>query len=529
MKRKNIGAKKSKGVNLNSSKFDETIYGVGFDVIEGEVIGKNSILVNGRTIQCWENPMQASIAPQPLNLEPYMGKVVTVSGTLYRDLWSASFVEVKSVEGYERVTGKVIGNNIIQGPHGPVKCYRHGIRESWSAHLDLSKYVGQEVTVMGDLHGDSLYKAQLITIPEIKPGRVPKKEAKSLNDLLLIRADNRSKIEAVNGNLGTALGIKWTNNNSTGHSCIIVFVPQKTAPWLVPEEEKVPEILESNDGTWCLTDVVTGGKKASLDDIDPLPELSEKNKDVVKELKSGRIGLIGGIQIAFYGDGIEDRDHSFVGTAGIAVKHKNKKSAGFLTNQHVAEERGRQIFHPWHKLYPIGQTHSVKKFAKDEKWYDGVIDEKDSYVRCDCGFVEIDEQYRVRIKPGLYEIGDTGPLLQINSDKMDTIGRKVISVGRTRGVQRGTIVAYAYEFRDDYISIYTDLLIIGEEGNAFSWKGDSGKVIVTDDEAHRPVGLLWGGWQERLRKGQEQEMWSYAIDLSKVLNRLNLELLTRDV
>ncbi len=37
--------------------------------------------------------------------------------------------------------------------------------------------------------------------------------------------------------------------------------------------------------------------------------------------------------------------------------------------------------------------------------------------------------------------------------------------------------------------------------------------------------LLWGGWQERLRHGSEQENWSYAIDLGKVLDHLNLELL----
>jgi hypothetical protein len=37
--------------------------------------------------------------------------------------------------------------------------------------------------------------------------------------------------------------------------------------------------------------------------------------------------------------------------------------------------------------------------------------------------------------------------------------------------------------------------------------------------------LLWGGWQERLRNGREQENWTYAIDLGKVLDRLNLELL----
>ena len=39
-----------------------------------------------------------------------------------------------------------------------------------------------------------------------------------------------------------------------------------------------------------------------------------------------------------------------------------------------------------------------------------------------------------------------------------------------------------------------------------------------------PFSLLWGGWQERLRHGREQENWTYAIDLGKVLDRLNLEL-----
>jgi hypothetical protein len=48
---------------------------------------------------------------------------------------------------------------------------------------------------------------------------------------------------------------------------------------------------------------------------------------------------------------------------------------------------------------------------------------------------------------------------------------------------------------------------------------------VSDDEAHRPIALLWGGWQERLRKGREQENWTYAIDLGKVLKLMDLELL----
>jgi len=88
-------------------------------------------------------------------------------------------------------------------------------------------------------------------------------------------------------------------------------------------------------------------------------------------------------------------------------------------------------------------------------------------------------------------------------------------------------VAYAYEWRDEEKwSVYTDLLIIGEEpGGAFSARGDSGKLIVTASGL-RPVALLWGGWQERLRKGYEQENWTYAIDVAKVLKYLDARILT---
>ena len=66
-------------------------------------------------------------------------------------------------------------------------------------------------------------------------GEEPTHEARSLNDLLRIRAANRPSIEAVNGSLGTALGFKWSDGKRTDHPCVIIFVPQKTDPWLVPE------------------------------------------------------------------------------------------------------------------------------------------------------------------------------------------------------------------------------------------------------------------------------------------------------
>ena len=497
----------------------------GYVTLEGTVVASNAIRCMGRIVHCWVNDMAAAVAPQPLDLSGHAGQVVRVSGNLHGDLWNASFEKVVIEDGYREIGGEVIGFNSIQGTEGTIHCYRHGMIEAVYLPLNLMEYMGRSVTVAGELHGSDLYKAHLVAVQEPTIGGDPAKEAASLNDLLRIRAANRERIEAVNGNLGTALGFKWTGGERTDHPTIIIFVPQKMAPGLVPEGERAPQWLEDAHGNWCLTDVVTGGKAESLEDFEPLSELSQENRRIVQELRSGRIGLIGGMQLAFYGDGVRDITHSFVGTAGIAVRHRGNGQTGFLTNQHVADAPGREIFHPWHEHFSIGYTHSTLTAATDQTWYEGTIDEAFSYVRCDCGFVSVTESLAGQVRPGLHVIGETGPLLRTDAGTMDVIGRKVISIGRTRGVQRGTVVAYAYEYQDDFFSRYTDFLIIGEDGKAFSSKGDSGKIIVTDDDEHRPLALLWGGWQERLRHGREQEKWTYAIDLDKVLDRLDLELL----
>jgi hypothetical protein len=496
----------------------------GKDIIQGTVLRSNVIQYSGRQLQCWKNSMSAAVVPEPLDLSEHEGQVVELIGRLHGDLWDAEFVKVVLEDGYQVITGKVTGINVIKGSGGPIYCYRHGMVESWYMILSLVEYFGKTIQVSGDLHDNKLYNASVVSGPEKTIDNDPDKEARSLNDLLKIREANRDKIEAVNGNLGTALGYKWTNSVRTDHPCVIIFVPQKALPWLVPDDQKAPEILETPEGLWCLTDVVTGGSAASLDEIE-VPPISPENQMVVNDLKSGRVGLIGGIQLAFFEDGIQNQFHSGIGTAGIAVKHTHTHEIGFLTNQHVADAPGRQIYHPWHHYFHIGTTMHTRTYEPDQDWYNGVVDETRSYVRCDCGFVAVANHLKDYVQPGLHAIGTTGDLLRISPDTMDIIGQKVISVGRTRGVQRGTIVAFAYEFNDEYYSIYTDLLIIGEDGNAFSWKGDSGKIIVTDDAEHRPVALLWGGWQERLRKGREQEIWSYAIDLGKVLDLMNLDLL----
>ena len=494
--------------------------------IQGEVTGYNEIAYEKDTIRCWTTAMQAAISPQPLNLSAYLGSEVRVSGIHHGDLWVAWFEGVVSEDKETEIMGRVVGPHIIHSEGNDIACYRHGMVEALFLPLNLFAYLGKTLTVAGILRDGSLYRSRIVSVPVTDTGRETDKEAQSLNDLLRIRAANRDKIEAVNGNLGTALGFKWTNGQQTAHPCVIIFVPQKLHPALVPPAERAPEVLEGEDGTWCLTDVVTGGKKEGLDDIDPLPPLSFENQEIIDELKAGGVGLIGGIQLAFFAGGIPNANTAFVGTAGIAVRHRHTGKAGFLTNQHVGDAPGRTIYHPRHFNVPIGFTKSTREFVTDAHWYNDVIDEEFSSVRSDCAFVQVAEALQQFVRPGLHVIDNTGRVLPIDPGTMDIIGQPVISIGRTRGVQRGTIVAYAYEYQDDFFSRYTDLLIIGEDNKAFSWKGDSGKVIVTDDAKRQPVALLWGGWQERLRKSREQEMWSYAIDLGKVLDLLELDLLT---
>ena len=158
--------------------------------------------------------------------------------------------------------------------------------------------------------------------------------------------------------------------------------------------------------------------------------------------------------------------------------------------------------------------------------YAGVIDEKNAEVRVDCGFIALDSAAETALKPGLHKLGRLGEVMPIDLNTMDVIGTKVISIGITRGIQAGEVAAFSYEHKDEAdLSRYTDLLIIGDEpGGAFAHHGDSGKIVVTRDGL-RPLGLLWGGWEERLRKGHDQEIWAYATDMTKVLDYLEVSIL----
>ncbi len=345
------------------------------------------------------------------------------------------------------------------------------------------------------------------------------RQASSIADLLRIRAANAALIERVNGHLGTALGFKTVKSKLTRDPAVIIFVPRKVSSSLLPKSQIVPEILKTRGGVWCPTDVVVGAK--ALDEPPSAP-LTPRNEKIVAELQSGNVGILGGIQLAGY-----DTDgRGYLGTAACVVKRRVDGKVGLLTNQHVGGPAGRPIYHPDPGRFGIGYTRASFEYDPDEYYFNKLINEEEAYYRVDCSFIELSDQAAKLAKPGLHDLGAIGSPLPLDLSTMGPLGRRVVSIGRTRGIEHGTIVAFGYEWFDEEQSIYTDYLVIGDAGQVFSDHGDSGKLIVTDDAKQNAVALLWGGWYERLRRGHGQENWTYAIDVNKVLNKLEVDIAT---
>ncbi len=246
-----------------------------------------------------------------------------------------------------------------------------------------------------------------------------------------------------------------------------------------------------------------------------------ENQAVVAELRKGRIGLIGGVQLG----GFDSILGPYIGTAGCATRDRQGR-VGLLTSRQVAGSPGRLIYHPRPGQRSIGFCDRAIEHLFDHTHYGGIVDETNCFVRLDCAAVRLNASVAELARPGLHELGELGDVLPIDVDSMDVIGTEVTSIGRTCGIQKGKIAAYAYEFIDDEgFSICTDLLIVGaDSADQFSNVGDCGKLIVTQ-KGSRPLALSSGGSRARLRKGYEQVNWAYAADLAKILRYLNIEIL----
>lgn len=378
-------------------------------------------------------------------------------------------------------------------------------------------------------------------------------QATNLRELLILREKNNAYLQSINKNLGSALGLK----NGDGDPCVIVFVPRKVKKKWLSTSALIKDKLEMPGGLWCPLDVVEGSKQDLLfgnepafvdvgspypllrrtartysrDDIIGPPELSSPGRVELREQLRGWSEKISPGAQVYHGDG-------WFGTLGCFARD-SAGDVGLITNQHVAGNVGDNLFYPERGGVPLATVTKAFEYLADEVRFPGIVNQPEDQYRVDCAFAklhvdrvpdDVEPRFPILNQNDAIKHKKLGDPLPLDLDTMGPIGQRVISAGRTRSFQRGTIGAFAYSFDDSEWydrRKFTDYLIIGEEeqGEQFSDKGDSGKLIITDDGEHRPVALLWGGWKEKLRPGRMQEKWTYAIDINKVLELLDVSIL----
>nr|XP_043628014.1 protein NARROW LEAF 1-like [Erigeron canadensis] len=363
-------------------------------------------------------------------------------------------------------------------------------------------------------------------------GTLPKgHQATTLLELMTIRASHSKILRCCS--LGTAIGFRIRKGVLTDIPAILVFVSRKVhKQWLTPIQ-CLPTILEGPGSVWCDVDVVEFSYFGT-------PERTSKEQlytEIVDDLRGSGSCIGSGSQVA---------SQETYGTLGAIVRSQTgNRQVGFLTNRHVAvnlDYPNQKMFHPLPPtLGPgiyLGAVERATSFIPDDLWYGifaGVNPE--TFVRADGAFIPFSEDFDLdTVTTSVKDVGEIGDvkIIDLQSPINSIIGKKVMKVGRSSGLTKGTVLAYALEYNDEKgICFFTDFLVVGENQQTFDLEGDSGSLIVLkaeNEEKPRPIGIIWGGTANRgrlkLKVGQPPENWTSGVDLGRLLNLLELDLIT---
>ncbi|KAG2675456.1 hypothetical protein I3760_12G005300 [Carya illinoinensis] len=365
-------------------------------------------------------------------------------------------------------------------------------------------------------------------------GRLPEgQQATTLLELMTIRAFHSKILRCYS--LGTAIGFRIRQGALTDIPAILVFVSRKVhKQWLSPIQ-CLPTALEGPGGVWCDVDVV---EFSYFGAPEPAPK-EQLYTEIVDDLRGGDPCIGSGSQVA---------SQETYGTLGAIVRSQTgNRQVGFLTNRHVAVDLdypNQKMFHPLPPtLGPgvyLGAVERATSFITDELWY-GIFAgiNPETFVRADGAFIpfanDFDMSTVTTSVKGVGEIDDV-KIIDLQSPISSLIGKQVMKVGRSSGLTTGTVLAYALEYNDEKgICFLTDFLVVGENQQTFDLEGDSGSLIMLKGEngkKPRPIGIIWGGTANRgrlkLKVGQPPENWTSGVDLGRLLNLLELDLITSD-
>ncbi|KAG4908951.1 hypothetical protein JHK87_055067 [Glycine soja] len=363
-------------------------------------------------------------------------------------------------------------------------------------------------------------------------GRLPTgQQATTLLELMTIRAFHSKILRRFS--LGTAIGFRIRGGVLTDIPAILVFVARKVHRQWLNHIQCLPAALEGPGGVWCDVDVVEFSYYGA-------PAQTPKEQ-LYTELADGLRG-----SDSCVGSGSQVASQETYGTLGAIVRSRSgNREVGFLTNRHVAVDLdypNQKMFHPLPpSLGPgvyLGAVERATSFITDDLWY-GIFagTNPETFVRADGAFIPFAEDFNmnnvITTVKGVGEIGDVN-IIDLQSPINSLIGRQVVKVGRSSGLTTGTIMAYALEYNDEKgICFLTDFLVVGENQQTFDLEGDSGSLILLtgqNGEKPCPVGIIWGGTANRgrlkLKVGQPPENWTSGVDLGRLLDLLELDLIT---
>ncbi|KAG6392099.1 hypothetical protein SASPL_146308 [Salvia splendens] len=395
-----------------------------------------------------------------------------------------------------------------------------GSTPSEESSLDLEKY-GCNHSFRTSLSPSSLQPHatgdNIKTVLPESVGPLPEgQRANTLLELMTIRAFHSKILRCYS--LGTAVGFRIRRGVLTNIPAILVFVSRKVhKQWLTPLQ-CLPTALEGPGGIWCDVDVL------EFSYFGARQSLNLKNNYILRLLMIC-VGVIPVLVLALRytyslplditslgGCYSSVANQEAYGTLGAIVRSQTgSRQVGFLTNRHVAVDLdypNQKMFHPLPPtLGPgvyLGAVERATSFIRDDLWF-GIfagINPDDFDMSAVTTFVK-----------GNGEIGNVKTVdLQSSIDSL--VGKQVMKVGRSSGLTTGTVLAYALEYNDEKgICFLTDFLVVGENQQTFDLEGDSGEVSS---------GRL------KLKVGQPPENWTSGVDLGRLLNFLELDLITAD-
>eukprot|EP00250_Pteridium_aquilinum_P000033 c10048_g2_i1 orf=3-1016(+) len=186
----------------------------------------------------------------------------------------------------------------------------------------------------------------------------------------------------------------------------------------------------------------------------------------------------------------------------------------------------------------LGAVERATSYITDERWYHIFASvNPETFVRADGAFIPFGDGFDMsKVTTTVKGVGNMGEakFIDLLAPIGSIVGRQVMKVGRSTGLTKGWIMAYALEYNDERgICYFTDLLVVGENKQTFDLEGDSGSLILMVEEGGkdpRPVGMIWGGTANRgrlkMQNGHGLENWTSAVDLGRLLDRLQLDLIT---